>query len=382
MKIKRNKFLLLGILVLLFTGCQTETDLSIDIGDNFNIDFLSVNEIGVFGTGHTGMLYHDLTTGKDVPILKNTADKIYMFDTIQGVCYYNNKIYYFDNFENAALYTMDINGTNAKKLLDLRDDAYSQTKTKYQFIYNDNKIVFNLAYTKWHPDSKQNEIYEQLWIYDIETSDLSAITDKVLSKGIDVCTPAAYIDDKIIYYETSLDENFMSMEDFESTYGSNINYPQYKNEHTSRIFYSYDVKTKESQEFLKGKGIEVDSREARHETNLVFREKNEIKQIDVNSKKVETLLKDEHLYGIYTSVDNKVFYTTLDGTKNDIKYYDFITKKSEVSETYEIGKGEGFFPIHETKEYFVGLQNSLNWCYLRKEDFKKGDFSQLKSIGW
>lgn len=374
--------LYLGICLFLLTACQINNTSNTQIGDNFDVGYMNVNEVGIFGViGANGIGYYDIANKDTIQILKNEEEP-FRVDNTQGICYYKDKIYYFDNKKNANLMVMDTNGKNQKKLLDLADTAYDATNTDFSFIYNDNNIVFRVNYTKFNPDSSKNKTWTQLHIYDIGKDNVTPITEKGLIQTEADNTLVSYINGKVIYASTSEDEGILGMQDYEKKYGSTLKYPFYLIQHTGKTLYSYDVKTKKTETLLQGKGIEYAFQNARLDNELIYRQGDDIKKIDVNTKKITSLVTEKNLYTMRSTMDKKIFFSTLEKDINHIKYYDTDTKTVTESQTFRYDSDDYFFPNYETKDYFVGVAGDKGYSIIKKADFYNKKFKKLMSIGW
>lgn len=379
---KRKKFICLSISLWLLTACQSKTVSNIDIGDNFDVNYVNVNEIGVFGViGAGGIGYYDVAKGNTIQILKN-GELPFDPNNTQGICYYKDHIYYFDNKKNAALMVMDTNGKNQKKVLDFSDSAYDAVNTFVSFIYADNYIFFKVNFTKFNPDSTKNKTWSQLQVYDLKENKVTPITEKGLTQTKAESALVAYVDGKVVYSNTYVDDNVLSMSEYETKYKSTLNYPFYLVQHTSRVVYSYDMKSKKTEKLLEGKGIEFAQQNAKYDNKIVYRQGEDINMMDVNTKKVISLIHENKLYTIRSCLDHKIFYSTLEGDVNHIKYYDLHKNTVVESQAFNYTSDHYFFPDFETKAYFIGTSGEKRLSVIKKTDFYKQAFDKVVSIGW
>lgn len=180
---------------------------------------------------------------------------------------------------------------------------------------------------KLNPDSSKNQEWTQLMLYDMSTNEIIPITNKEQKDNGKEAMLIGSIEDQVFYFTSYKDENMLNMSEYENKYKSTLNYSFYLDEHTGKKVYAYNRKTKEVEKLVEGKGIDFAHQNAKYKNSLVYRQGNNLKNIDIKTKKITMLYTIANLETIRATLDNKVFFSTLNDKMIYIYYYDFQTKK-------------------------------------------------------
>ena len=372
------------MLILCFlTGCTEDNKVIIDYSKSYNADYFQVNELGIFGMiGREGIGYYDYSNQKNI-LLKKMDDM--NLTTIQGVCLWDNKIYYFDNAKNAVLMEMDVNGKNIKEIYDLSLDDYQYVNTQYVFGYTEGKVVFELYAENIAENGIDTHTYHQIAMIDLKTKTFTPITEMCEVKPLNSLHLLSYSSDEIIYYVNSYDEDMMSMQEYIEKEGSSLYYHLYTEDLIQTTIYSYHIPTKNTEVLYKDCAIEFESNCDISDRLIYYRHHDGIYALNIDTKKTELMYQDDNLYLINSALSDELFFIRNNGEKSEYCSYNLETKKTFVFCHIFLDDGNQdayFIPTFETKDYYIGLSGEKMRSVVSKEAYFTGNYDQVISIGW
>lgn len=372
----------LSMFCLLF-GCGSDNFYRMDDAKSYNADFFQVNELGIFGMiGREGIGYYDYSSSRNI-LIKQMDDE--NLSTVQGVCLWNDKIYYFDNSEDAVLMEMDLNGRNLKELYDFSSDDYQYVNTQYKFGYTDGKAVFELNAENLAENGIDTQIYNQIAMVDLETKTFTPITEMQEAEPLRSLHLLSYSPEEILYYEKEYDENMMSMQEYIDQEGSSLNYHLYTEDLIQTTLYSYNLKTKETTILYEDTAVEFETNCDIEDRLVYFRQHDCIFAFDIDTKKREAVYQDDHLYLMNSALGTQLFFMRNDSEKSEYCSYDVKTKETFVfCSVPSDGENQDqyFIPTFETADYYVGLSGEKMRSVISKDEYFKGNYDQVISIGW
>lgn len=378
------KRIIYGLLALcLLYGCGNQNMQSIDDKNGYNADFFQVNELGIFGMiSQEGIGYYDYDKQKNI-LIKNMDDM--NMTMIQGVCLYQNQLYYFDNREQAKLMVMDVNGKNVKEQYDFSSDKYQYVYTQYKYGYIDDKIIFELVGENYAENSMDSKSYKQIAMMDLKTNTFIPITKMEEVKPLKSINLLSYSANEILYYEKEQADDVMSMQEYIDKEGSSLFYHQYIEDDIKTSLYRYDMQTKEVTKLWEDNAIEFETNCMIDDHCIYYRQHDSIYCYDLDTKQKTKVLQDHKLYLINSVLGNQIFYMCNDGKTNEYCSYHIEKKDSFVFCTTD-NNGNNmdryFIPTFETEKYYVGLSGEKMRSIVTKESYFKGDYDAVISIGW